>query len=268
MDLQIPEGASNMLSSPTIVEQQKGQIYVNGRPADVSLLSKSALATFPLLPSLVPLINNAFRKSHIGVGYEYLPASVNRLRHTEHLLDTIGPDNFIIIVTQSQPRSGKAEHDHSQIDPDTSKVLGTVSAGPFKTTRGIHADDSNDLFTRAPPSEPLPPNLQQWELKLMVVDPSIQKQGLASKLLELVTEEVRRRAEGVAMERRRGRGGASMDGEKEEGEEVQLIFSTLKEVNYEFYLKRGFVCTLEKKVEPGVMGSRDGFWIVEMMKRI
>ena len=261
MDHSIPQLTSVALQSPTASEKNQGQIYVNGRPAVVSFLSGAALASSPFLPALVPFINTAFQKVHVSGSKEYLPASIKRLQHTDHLLDTLGPDGFTILITQPEPAAANSDSDSSHNDLDTSKVIATVSAIPFKAVSSIHATETNHVFTRAAPTEPLPPGLQQWELKLMVVDSSVQKQGLASKMLGLVTEEVRRRAEVVARERREN--GADM-----EGEEVHLIFSTLKENNYEFYIKRGFVMTEEKKVEPGTLGSRDGFTVVEMMKRL
>jgi hypothetical protein len=65
----------------------------------------------------------------------------------------------------------------------------------------------------------------------------------------MVEEEIRRRTKG-------------------NGKEVHIILSTLKEANFKYYLKRGYTMTAEKKFEPGFHGSRDGFSVVEMAKKL
>lgn len=92
----------------------------------------------------------------------------------------------------------------------------------------------------------------------MAVDPTLQRQGLASILLSRITAEIKSRAAIIEMERKK-KGG--------EGEaEVRMILTTMKEINFEWYERRGFHWTGEKKAEKGFLGSRDGFTIVEMEK--
>jgi len=183
-------------------------------------------------------MNAAYRASHVNGPLEYLPASVVRLKSDTQLLDEIGPDAFTILIS-------------SEIkNPAGLKVYGSASAKPFTGLAAAeHIDEVVRTFKRAAPVEPLDPNIERWELMLMAVDVSLQKQGIAGKLMGMVEDEIRRRSCG-------------------KGREVHIILSTMKERNFEYYRKKGFVLTAEKKFEKGVFGSRDGFTLVEMMKKL
>jgi len=192
-------------------------IIVDGQPTVISLLSSPKLATSPYLPLLQPFMNAAYYASHRKGPVEYLPSSVVRLKTDTQILDEIGPDAFTVVV--STPAEA----------PDGLKVYGSASAKPFT---GLVAPETMDeivrTFKRTAPVEPLDPSIEQWELLLMAVDVSLQRQGIAGKLLGMVEDEVRRRSGG-------------------RGKEVHVILSTLKERNLDYYVKKGFVWTAEKK---------------------
>lgn len=238
------------------------QILVNHRPATISLLSNTEVAASPLLPSLVPLINAAFgSQGRADRGKELFPPSRNRLQSPEHFLENIGPDAFTIVISQSSPPdSSSTFKTHENNEHQSPRAIATASARLFIGVSSTTFTPADSPFTRSLPAVPLAPNIQQWELKLMAVDPALQRQGLAGILLIHVTAEVRRRAALIEAERKKNGG---------EGEaEVRMILTTIKEINFEWYEKRGFRWTAEKKVEKGVMGSRDGFTVVEMGKAL
>ncbi|MCJ1389083.1 hypothetical protein MMC18_001937 [Xylographa bjoerkii] len=52
------------------------------------------------------------------------------------------------------------------------------------------------------------------------------------------------------------------------GIEVQIVLTTAKEHNEEFYSRRGYVVTGGTKIEAGTHGSVKGFTVLEMMKKL
>lgn len=122
---------------------------------------------------------------------EYLPATVIRVRSDAQFLDEIGPDAFTLIVS-------------TPIDsPEGLKVYASASAKPF--TGKAAAETLSEVvraFKRVASLEPLDPSIEieQWELMLMAVDVSLQRQGIAGKVMAL---------------------------------------SKLKEINFEYYIEKG-----------------------------
>jgi len=230
-----PTSPALTTSKPPAVSKS---ITVNGEPALISLHSTPELAESPYLPLIRSVINAAYRAGSFNGPLEYLPASVVRLNSETQLLDEIGPDAFTILVNSSM------EH------PAGLQVYASASARPFTGLADAgHMDEAVRTFKRSAPIAPMDPNIEQWELLLMAVDVSLQKQGIAGKLMGMVEDEIRRRSSG-------------------NGREVHVILSTMKERNFEYYRKKGYVLTAEKKFGKGVHGSRDGFTVAEMMKKL
>lgn len=44
------------------------------------------------------------------------------------------------------------------------------------------------------------------------------------------------------------------------------MLSSMQELNETYYAKRGWTTTGVRRFQPGTMGSRDGFGVVEIMK--
>ena len=209
-----------------------GTLLVNGQPTRTLLVSASELAASPLLHPLEPLINSAFFASHHKDDHEYIPSSVPRLQNKTQILDELGPDAFTFIVTTLLDSEGGFQ------------VYATASAKPYTGEVVANLPDTNRRFKRAAKTEPLDTNVEQWEAILMAVHTPITRQGLATKLLSMLEHEVTKRTHG-------------------NGKEVHMILTTLKEINLEFYTKRGYILTAEKRIESGTCGNRDGFSIAE-----
>lgn len=82
----------------------------------------------------------------------------------------------------------------------------------------------------------------------MAVDPALQGQGLASQLLDLTIEEIKKRERGE--------------------KEVVLLLSTMKAMNEGFYARRGWTASNTRVFPRGTSGSRDGFAVVEMYRLV
>ena len=227
-------------------------IRVNNRPVEVYLFSNARLAQFPLLPQLVSVINRAYSAGHVSGTKEYFPSNLLRLESSQALVEELGPDCFTFVVTQSMAEETDPGSPSPSKHLTLRRVLGTASGRPFTRPRVVMNVEPAPMSPWVPKialQKLDDPDIVQWELKLMGVDPSLQKQGLASHMIDLVTEEIKRRVEG-------------------EKREVWMVFTTMKELNGPYYSKRGFLSVSETVIEPGHMGSREGFTISELAKRI
>ncbi|KAL8713042.1 MAG: hypothetical protein Q9220_002902 [cf. Caloplaca sp. 1 TL-2023] len=93
-----------------------------------------------------------------------------------------------------------------------------------------------------------PDDVPRWEVMTVCVHPDWQKQGLADRLLQSVTEEV---SSQVAS------GG---------GNHFKLVVRTLKEINEQYWRRKGFKTVAEKSFEPGLFGSTHGFHLLDMTR--
>jgi len=214
---------------------------INGRPTTVTLYEPSDLVDSPLLPSIRKLINEAFSLSHEKDGH--LPGSIQRLQKEDQYLIELGnaPGTFTYIITYA---SGN-EHE----------VLATASAKQFhgapKVVQGVDSLQKQTFKRKAAASA----NDEEWELSLMAVLPTLQRQGLSGVLMRSVEEEVTQRFS-VA----RGEDGGARG--------LVMLLTTLKEINEVFYAKRGYGVDYETKHAIGHMGSEKGFGVVHMSKRV
>lgn len=92
----------------------------------------------------------------------------------------------------------------------------------------------------------------------MAVDPSLQGRGLASQLMNLTIDEIKRRCRSGSQSTPSSPSKEIADGK------VILLISVMKDVYEAYYLKRGWTTTATKEIQPGMMGSQDGFSVVDM----
>ena len=235
--------------------------------AHTIILSAASLVNSPYLLRLFTLTNDAFSYSHSESipGREYLPKSMGRYRQPTDIFDELGPEGFCMLAFENA---------------EGTEIIGTISARPFNAQR-VEKGEKNHarfLFKRAPSAPTttirngreateqagkaqeveqalLDPDIENWELLASVVTFRVKGKGLASKMMEMCIDELRRRSF-VKYQDRGGQGEVKLG----------LYLSTMKELNEEYYLKRGWVTTAEKKIDKGVMGSRDGFSVAEMVR--
>lgn len=209
---------------------------VNNTPTTATIYTPTQIASDPaLVTSLRTLINHAFSFSHEKHGA--MPGTIDRLQSPQQLLSELGSDDSATFTY----------------------VLTSASSGQVLATAG-----GQRWTGKIAPVEPLPGNkgsftrygaesedADQWELRIMAVDPSLQRQGLAAWLMRKVEEEIRRR-----WEERGGKKG------------LVLLLTTLKEINGEFYARRGYAVDYETRFPPGWLQSEKGFGVVHMSRRV
>lgn len=253
-----------MASSNT--QSQSATASQSSAYSTIELHTPTTLIASPHLPALFNLINRTFDAGHNKDGHSLLPQTeLARLETHSQLGEEVGPDGFILIMLQSpsSPSSLPASNG-GYFSPSGHRVMGTASARPYVPTHTIaSADDvshSARLFKRPPPPKNSSEDdgTPQWEILAMVVDPPLQGRGLATQLMNLTIDEIRRRC-----------GSGLRDSTSAPSSEtVMLLLSTMKSLNESYYAKRGWTTTENRYFPPGTKGSRDGFTVVEMFKSV
>ncbi|TKA81081.1 hypothetical protein B0A55_02540 [Friedmanniomyces simplex] len=215
---------------------------VDGRQTTTTLYEPSQLAASPAIPALHRLINKAFKHSHITMG---MPFNGERLPTEADYLKQVGvdPGTFVYIISwvdSGEPVATAGAHRYG------GKVLMAEAEA--------HSERSTFSRLRVP-KEAEGKGEEVWELKLMAVDVGFGGRGLASYLMKLVDEEVKRRVREV----QRTEGGGA-------GGRLWMVLTTVTEANGEFYRKRGYVEDYETVHGPGFMGTPKGFRVVHMSR--
>lgn len=212
---------------------------VHNKPTTVTLYESRDLEAAGLIPGLHDLINDAFAISHNRSG-TMLASSLRLQSHRQLVLELSGSGTFTYVITYA----------------GTNTVIGVASAKRYKSTASrqpAKMDVPKSAFTRTGASEP---STEGFELSSMAVSPSLQRQGLAGLLMNLVEAEVKRRFLITRAE----------TGNPDLG--LVMLLTTVKEINWEFYTRRDYQPDYETFHGPGWYGSENGFTVVHMSKKV
>ncbi|KAF2219531.1 hypothetical protein BDZ85DRAFT_252753 [Elsinoe ampelina] len=196
--------------------------------ATVTTFDYSELNDVQLIRSLTYTINEAFNLSHVQS--RALPASRPRLVDDSAYQTHMGTKGGTLSIVVQHPQSRA--------------VLATVAAKPYiplspeefgKLTGG------REIFTRR--EVPDGAGSQLWEISLLAVSPQYQRRGLASYLMEAVEKRVRQACA--------ARGAT----------DVTFLLCTIKEINGDFYDRKGYKRDYATYQAPGTIGSETGFTV-------
>ncbi|KAM0720393.1 hypothetical protein Q7P37_004529 [Cladosporium fusiforme] len=212
---------------------------INNKPTMVTLYQSKHLEAAGQIPGLHDLINVAFATSHNISGV--MPSLSLRLASHKQLVQELsGKGTFTYVITYT----------------GTDTCIGTASAKRYMNTlerTTPRKDQPRSCFRRTGTSGL---DTEGWELASMAVDPTLQRKGLAGLLMGLVEGEVKRRFLEAQV----------VSGTPER--EVIMLLTTVKEIHFEFYSRRGYGFDYETYHEPGWLGSLSGFTVVHMSKQI
>lgn len=229
-------GESDKDQSHVSTQSQPGPT-IHSKATTVTLYVSRELEPAGLIPGIYDLINDAFGTSHDVSGT--IPAESRRLQsHRQLILELSGSGIFTYVITYA----------------GTKTVIGTASAKRYKDaviSKPASPDDPKSAFMR---SGVFGQHTEGWELSLMAVDTSLQRQGLAGLLMNLVEGEVKRRF--VLSRAERGLPDLRL----------VMLLTTVKEINWDFYVRRGYQLDYETFHGPGWIGSTTGFHVVHMSK--
>ena len=256
------------------------------------ILSAADLAQSPHSPALLGLVNYSFRRSYINArnGGLLPPTSTTRLHSLHQLCSELGPDGFTVLMFSSDvPCDDNAEGLFTS-NEDGATLIATTSSKPYAPTQLLgkeHDGKMHSLFHRPPPD---PSILQadvdrtrdqddrdwpRWENFALAVHPSLQRRGLAFKLVKQGLAEIRSRVSAStsctpsAPQRQTSvQDKTHLDTivkkETVAKGKIMLMTSTMLELNEPFFRQMGAVTVGVRRYEPGTLGSRDGFSIVDM----
>lgn len=243
---------------------EPGMAPTHKQKSYTTTLSTPELSTSPHLPALYSLISLAFDHA-LRTGYKPVVLTEDRLLGPAQILEEIGCNGFCILAFTS-----------SGTERQPSKLVATVSAKLYTVPGAEEWGEEvitkvNRMFKRSAeaekPAQPISQELSSaswkekeeqgelptWEILAMAVDPEVQGPGIASRLLDIMIEEIQRRIK------------HEQEGsEKTEGEgKVKILLSTAKELNESYYLRKVWSTTGERRFEASVCGSEG---VVDMVK--
>ncbi|KAH9838900.1 hypothetical protein Tdes44962_MAKER01751 [Teratosphaeria destructans] len=160
--------------------------------------------------------------------------------------------------SESHAKSSTLPHSSKRLDDPDAFVRGLgFDAGTFcfipglRSRAGPGSGKKGTTFVRVQLPDKIGPDAEIWELKSLAVDVRLQGRGLAGYLMRSVDEEVLRRFS-----------------QAPSGEQLWMVLTTMKEANFEFYRRKGYVSDYENVYAKGYMESETGFTVVHMSRRL
>ncbi|KAG8987581.1 hypothetical protein FRB94_002612 [Tulasnella sp. JGI-2019a] len=238
---------------------------INSQPSVISLLTPEQLKHYPYLTELRLLVNAAFESNHSGPTSNYLfPSTAQRHETNAQLLAGLGSDFFTYIISSPIPDNGAP------------RIYASASGRVCIPQENQSDERPKELqFLQQTKAIDLEEN-EVWELRMLVVDPTLHKQGLASLLMKAVETEVVKRSmekrpqlSKVASNGMTGNGNGDVLKNKEPPiRKLILKLGTCREVNEAYYLRRGFVTTGIVQMPKGVYGASRAWEACSMQRNI
>jgi len=225
-------------------------VRVSGIKTKLLRLTRAEAAVSAYLEPWLSMVNVAYVDSFEP---DYVPQSWKRLPSAEELLQKLNNGAIIFLVV--------ADHPHDL------QVLASVVAQPYTSPTEEERKTLDDYRTAwlIPETPEYYPKAPRWHLRFLCVAPEVQRQGLASWLLELIEGEVQRTARTAASTAKATNVIiAGEESEKELG--VVMVISTFKETTGAFYMRKGWRTMEDRWMPPGFIGSQTGFFASFMDK--
>lgn len=190
---------------------------INNQPTIVTIFNQTQLLSSPYVPSLIKTVNTAFRVIHasrpeLGMSLDDRIGSPDQF--TAAL--SLDPATFIIVISH----------------PGSHEVIATANCRHYY---GPNPGNTSP-WARTIPRED---DADEWELKLMAVNPDVQKQGVAGYMLKLVEEEIVKRSQ-ADLDQRKGVSNERHTDTDVTLKRVRMVLCTPREMLGSFYAKRGY----------------------------
>ena len=194
---------------------------LDDQPISITVYPDSAqLLRFRHAEKLISLVNDSF--THANKPF----FDLTRLKDVDDLIDQVGADSFSVLATSTPD---------DLADEPTFYAIG--SAHPFNPTAPSHGHESIWKY-RSAPGEDLA-DVQRWELKIVCTNTDFKRQGLGFYIMDLLELEIKRRFRTQQLADRPCR-------------RLQLVLTTIKELNGAWYERRGYRICNEIFVEKGL----------------
>lgn len=244
---------------------------------EIERLDAEELASYPRLSDLYHLINRGFREN-MEKHPDILRPKEERFNSEQQLLDELGSSSDVVLFLMTEKAASEDNSmSHGRIvatasykpykerwllqnryDAERKRVFGTSDTVKPREAGDPSVDLSSEskstLFdaSKTQASCEAQTDTLAMEIVAVVVDPEWQKRGLASQLLQAITEDVNYKA------RTSNNGNAKF----------KLWARTAKEINEPFWKRQGFSTVEARYFEAGLFGSVKGFHLVSMLKEL
>jgi len=210
---------------------------VNGAPVSLIKLTRAGLSASPYLEPWITMVNRVYTDSFDPA---YVSHSWNRLDSAAQLLRELNDESIICFLVP--------------VESSDLRVLASVCAQPFAqpTQKYLESLNPDRRVWLPPPTPEYHPNAPRWFVKFLCVAPEIQRQGLASRLMDLIESPVRKTVRGAS---------GIVEGEHNG---VVLVLSAFKETTGAFYTRKGWRTVEDRWMAPGFIGSQTGFFVAFM----
>lgn len=234
---------------------------INGQPSRILLFSSEELRQYEHLPDFVSWADVAFMEKH---SYLFPVDNTHRFHGTESFLKEIDalPNSFTFIVMSA------ATGPNGKSTAESPRMYATISGRPFIGVRDdlIGKEEDKRLHCEARAN-----GVQQWEIKTVVVDSSLQGKGLGKLIMELAEAEFLKRFRAAklrSVEISAGDESRALDGkQRAKLEGVQVMLTTVREINAGFYTRCGYREWVNVDVPKGAYhGVNEAFSVSWMVK--
>ncbi|KAK9492062.1 hypothetical protein V1508DRAFT_419974 [Lipomyces doorenjongii] len=208
----------------------KSAAALHSEVVTTKIYDSTTLANAPVLPSLAAMINSSFA-AHFAQFLD--PAIVNgtqRLSSPNDLAKDITPGGFTVVA-------------FSASSPETPIATASVKAY-YNDKFWEDWGDARRLKLKQWEEENKDAVRTQWEITTVAVrySPEYLKKGLATHVVNAVAEELKRRL---------------LASQKHTDREWKTMVRVVKEINGDYWLKKGFVVVEETVIPAGILGKTE-----------
>ncbi|KAK9328873.1 hypothetical protein V1520DRAFT_344803 [Lipomyces starkeyi] len=200
-----------------------------------------ALLNAPILPALAAMINSSFAAHFAPFVSPAVLNGTQRINSPNELAEDITPDGFTVVA-------------FSPSSPDT--PIATASVKVYYNDKFWEDwGDARRLKLKQWKEENKDAVYTQWEITAVAVrySPEYLKKGLATHVVNVVAEELKRRL---------------LASQKQTDGELKTIVRVVKEINGDYWLKKGFVLVEETVIPAGILGTELTNWDMEKTLRL
>jgi len=216
-------------------------LELDARSTKFYLFTNAELRSSPLLEPTWKMINDAFTQGHPP----WLPGNLQRFSKPADIPIEIKTGSFTYVLTIPPSSSN---------DEEIVVATGTGRPNPYHRsstqpiTEEVVVDRKQGFDLSREFAQPVQ-GVEDWEIKLLCVDPKYMRKGIAKRIMSMLETEVRRRVKAG-----------------DNANRARIVLSTIDEQNGKFYRMLDYI-PVDADTKPiGFYGSETGFTFIHMHK--
>ena len=235
----------------------------------ITRLQGSSFAEYSRLREVFDLVNRVFMDSFkknprvikpTGLRFDSVqqmveeigPNAIMFVMSTEKLIETSSDGEGTIIAIAGYKPWASNPLVQKRYDEERRRVLGAIEMSEEQVDLKPKQDLGHNRSENTQVDDDDHAQSLCLEVINVVVEPAWQKHGLASQLLQAITEEINEKPKALP----------------DDHQKIRLFVRTAKEINEDYWARKGFRTCGVRFFEPGMYGSEDGFHIVDMSREL